>query len=202
MKGLAFHSHKHDALSTLIKALTRSQYCHAAILIDNPEWRAKVIAQFLRPVPSAHATYEENAAKDAAAQATGHLIIEEFYPKVRTRFLENDELSEIDVFDVPSHTAEMEAKSMDYMIAQLVARLPYDIPDLFRFSQEFRAAMGETKDDAWKRHQFCSQFRFNSYRMGGTLLLNMHDFNYSPAYMGISPLEFPMPKLLPIAASA
>jgi hypothetical protein len=176
MKILAFHAHVHDPLSVLIKAEMRSQYCHGAVLIDAAVWREKVASQFSVPL-------------------TGHLIIEEFYPKVRTRLLALEELSEIDVFDVPSHTEEKEAKSMDYMIGQIVARLPYDIPDLFRFVPQFRAILGETKDDAWKRHQFCSQFVFNSYRIGNTRLLNCHDYEFSPDKMSWSPFVVPAPKL-------
>src|SRR5205807_237822 len=119
MKILAFHAHKGDPLSFLIKALMRTQYCHGAVLIDAPEWRTKIAAQF-------------------AVAGDGHLIVEEYYPKVRARILTGDELGEIDVFDVPTHGSDKEAKSMDYMIGQIIARLPYDIPDLFRFSQEFR----------------------------------------------------------------
>src|SRR5947209_16368288 len=39
LKILVFHAHAGDPLSFLIKALTRSPYCHAAILVDTPKWR-------------------------------------------------------------------------------------------------------------------------------------------------------------------
>ena len=180
MKILAFHTHKNDPLSVLIKAETRSQYCHGAVLIDTQKWVDQLVEQFKPPTTPI---------------ATKHLIVEEFYPKVRTRYLDQDELSEIDVFDVPSHLPASEDLSMAYAIQQIIARLPYDIPDLFRFVPGFRALLGEAHDDAMKRHQFCSQFVFNTYRIGNTKLLQCHDFEFSPAQLSWSPLAIPISKL-------
>jgi hypothetical protein len=176
VKILAFHAHGGDPLSFLIKAETRSQYCHGAILIDSPIWKSKIASEFL-------------------IVGSGHLIVEAYWPKVRARLLMHDELDGIDVFNVPAATEEIEGKAMEWLIDQVHAGVKYDIPDLFRFVPQFRALLGETKDDAYKRHTFCSMLVFNAYRFAGLKLLNCHDYEYSPDKLPWSPLAVPAAKL-------
>jgi hypothetical protein len=178
MKILAFHAHAGDPLSFLIKAITRSQYCHGAVLVDNKKWIESILTE-TGQIPI------ENA----------HLIVEAYWPKVRSRFLDASELAEIDVFDVPAFTGEMEDRSMRWIGEQLNQGTSYDVVDLFRFVPGFRAQLGEANDDAYKRHTFCSMFVFNAYRFGGLRLLNCHDYECSPDKMGWSPLSVPAAKL-------
>ena len=119
MKILAFHAHSGDPLSFLIKAITRSQYCHGAILVDDTQWRA-IIAKECK--------LDLNTPVNGVSK---HLIIEAYWPKVRTRFLREDELSEIDVFDVPALTTAQEISSIKWLISQL--GVSYEGADLFRF---------------------------------------------------------------------
>jgi hypothetical protein len=136
MKILAFHAHAGDPLSFLIKAITRSQYCHGAILIDQPTWKDKLITAFKTVAPPG---------------ASAHLIVEAYWPKVRARFLLNSELSEIDVFDVPTLTKEQEDAAMTWLFQQISSGVKYDILDLTRFLPESRAVIGESNDDAYKQ---------------------------------------------------
>jgi hypothetical protein len=177
MKGLAFHEHSDDPLAFLIKAETRSQYCHAAVLIDNANSREKI----------------ETA---LGSFGDGHLIVEAVWPKVRARLLRKEELSGIDVFGVPTMTPEMIATGTSWLLQQVMMGVTYDVPDLFRFVPQFRALLGEAKDDAYKHHTFCSMLRFNYVRFSGhPKLLNCHDYQYSPDKMGWSPFDVPAPKL-------
>ena len=176
MKILAFHAHAGDPLSFLIKAITRSKFCHGAVLIDNDIWRSTIASQFNIP-------------------GDGHLIVEAYWPKVRARRLKSEELAEIDVFDVPALTAEMEAKSTQWLIEQIASGVRYDVPDLFRFVAPARHVIGESNDDAYKQHTFCSMLVFNAYRFGGLRLLNCHDYECSPDKMSWSPFAVPVPKL-------
>ena len=175
MKILAYHAHAQDPLSFLIKAITRSCYCHGAILIEG-EWRAKVAEHFGIP-------------------GEGHLIIEAIWPKVHARLLGAEQLAYIDVFEVPSFTAEMEAKAIEWLVAQVDAGIAYDVTDLLRFVPQARAIIGETKNDAYKIHTFCSMLVFNAYRFAGLPLLNCHDYEFSPDKMAWSPFVTPSPKL-------
>lgn len=181
MKILLFGSHKGDLLSFAIKALTRSAYCHAAILVDTPKWRVLVARQF-------------------NIQGAGHLIIEAYYPKVRARLLRNDELASIDVYDVPVHTPDKEDISMAWLIDQVKKGEKYDVVDLFRFLAPVRAVIGEANSSSYKRHTFCSMLDLNGFRVGGTRLLSsrVHDFLVSPDKLSWSPLAFIGPKLEPI----
>lgn len=191
MKILAFHAHAGDPLSFLIKAITRSQYCHGAILVDNADWREKIIHSSM--LISGHVLpAQDTIAYSAPGQ---HLIIEAYWPKVRARFLLPSELSEIDVFDVPSLTAAQESDAMNWLIAQITAGVKYDVKDLFRFLPEARAAIGESTDDAYKQQTFCSMLVFNAYRFGGLRLLNCHDYECSPDKLDWSPFAVGVPQL-------
>jgi len=176
MKLLAFHAHAGDPLSMLIKALTRSCYCHAAVLIDNAKWKAAWIQKY-------------------KIVGQGNLIVEEFFPHVRVRYLAPTELAEIDVFSVLGLTAKMEDKGMKWCMDQLDARTAYGITDLFKFLPGPRALLGEDNDQSFEKHSICSQFAFNAVRMGGLRLLNCHDYEVSPDKLQWSPFAIPEPKL-------
>jgi hypothetical protein len=177
MKILLFHAHADNPVSFLIKAITRSPYCHAAILVDTPKWRAAVVAAYSLGV------------------STEHVIIEALFPKVHARFLLPEELSEIDVFEVPSHTPDREDLSMQWLMTQI--GVAYDIKDLLRFLPEGREALGEASDTSYEQHTFCSMLDTNAYRFGGTRLFSsyLHDFNTTPEMLSWSPIVEPAPKL-------
>lgn len=201
MKILLFHAHAGDPLSFLIKALTRSPYCHAAILVDRPAWKDKIVSQFNVAPPVQCIGTVGDGGQSASVLLDlpgGHLIVEAYWPKVRARFLKPEELADLDVFDVPAHTLEKEDESMKWLIDQIAAHVHYDVSDLFRFVAPFRAQLGESNDDAYKQHTFCSMLAFNAYRFGGTRLLSeyCHDFEVSPDKLTWSPLVEEAAKLI------
>ncbi len=181
MKILLFGSHKGDILSSAIQALTRSAYCHAAILIDTPKWRSMISLRFC----------------PEAVGSDGHLIIEAYYPKVRARLLKPEELATIDVYDVPSHSSQREDHSMNWLIQQIVEGTKYDIIDLFRFLAPVREFIGEATGKTYKRHTFCSMLDLNAWRVGGTRLFSsrVHDYEVSPDKLAWSPLAVQIGKL-------
>jgi len=180
MKLLAFHAHAGDPLSFLIKAITRSQYCHGAVFIDRPESRV-IVEKRLQDFPP------------------GYLIIEAFWPKVRARLLDDKELSSIDVFEIVDLTPAQEAAGVEWLIDQVEAGVKYDVPDLFRFLPVNRAVIGESSDIAYKQHTFCSMLCFNAVRFSGhAKLLNCHDYEFSPDKIPWSPFVAPSPTLKPI----
>ena len=180
MKILLFRAHKGDPISRIIKAITRSVYSHAAILIDSPSWRAKVIGQF-----------------NVVVSDTPYLIIEAVWPKVHARFLGHEELSNIDVYDVPAHTPDREDHSMNWLVDQLKEAIRYDVWDLFRFLAVARKFLGDGDSKSYKRFTFCSMLDYNAFRVGGTRLFSplVHDRDVSPDKLSWSPLAIPAPGL-------
>lgn len=175
MKILLFHAHDGDPLSFAIKALTRSQYCHAAVLIEKPEWIAKF--------------------KTACGVISdGDLLVEAYYPKVHARLIQDSEKPSIDVFKVDV-SPEIEEAAMTWLEKQL--GVSYDITDLFRFLPEVRAFAGETNPQAYMQHTFCSMLVFNTYRFAGLPLLQCHDYECSPDKLPWSPFVLPVAQLLP-----
>ena len=179
MKLLAFHAHSGDPLSMLIKAATRSQYCHGAVLVDSPKWAEKF--------------------RQAYGLGDGLVIVEAYFPHVRARVLDAAELPEIDVIEVIGGiSCEVEEAAMQWAFNCCEAAVKYGIADLFRFTAPGRAVLGENDDASFLRHTICSQFAFNVFRMGGLRLLNCHDYEVSPDKLAWSPLTQFGRKLQPI----
>jgi hypothetical protein len=179
MKILLFRAHKGDPISKIIKAITRSVYSHAAILVDTIKWRDAVACRFdLLPVK-------------------GHLIIEAVWPKVHARYLDDEELGNIDVYDVPAHTPDREDHSMNWLVDQLAEGIRYDVWDLFRFLAIARKFLGDGDSKSYKRFTFCSMLDYNAFRVGGTRLFSplVHDRDVSPDKLSWSPLAIPVPQL-------
>jgi hypothetical protein len=178
---LAFTAHRNDPLSEIIMAETRSSFCHGARLVDDTEEQAWAIETFaLKPID------------------TPHLLAEEYYPCARYRFLEKAELPGIQVFTLTDAAAAMfdEQKAIAWAKSMVVKKLPYDAIDLFRFPAFLRALLGEAPEDAWKRHQFCSEFVFETILNGGVRLLNCAPAEFSPNYLDWSPYTRQLPQLI------
>jgi hypothetical protein len=172
MKLLAFRAHKHDPLSSAIMAVTRSSYCHGAVLLEGDERK-------LIPEPA-----------DFTSRQTNYLIAEEYWPSARARFLDADELAAIDVFEIVNPGFDP-ARAAGYAAGEIKDHLPYDWPDLFRFIAPIRAVVGEAAADAAKRHMFCSMFVYHIALAGGIRLLNCHDYEFSPDKLDWSPYTVP-----------
>jgi hypothetical protein len=180
MKILAFRAHKNDLLSAAIMAETRSRYCHGAVLLESTE--------------------ETQLFPDREGTPGKHVIVEEFWPRARARWLEADELEDIDVFDLATGITVPEfhvIPALQYARRQIDNHLAYDWEDLPRFVAPLRAILGEAADDAARRHQFCSMFVYNIYLAGGVRLLNCHDYECSPDKLDWSPYVVPAPALNP-----
>ena len=166
MKILLFKSHGNDPLSAAIKNVTQSDYCHAAILVDaGSPWR-KVFA--------ALCVLRTSIMDDAI------MIVEEYWPKARARFLSAEELADIDVFEIAGWTADNEFRAMQYAAQVIREEVKYDIPDLFRFLPVARMIMGVASEDAAKRHMFCSYFAFEMCKAAGRQLLRTTGCETSP----------------------
>lgn len=177
MKALGFHNNANGGpLDFAIKAITRSQYCHVGILIED-DWR-------------------ETVRKAYELGPGDNVIIEAIFPKVRARILNNPELADIDVYDVPAHGPAKHEQSMTWLLKQV--GLDYDTTDLFRFLPNFRALLGEGDPNGYLKHTFCSMLAFNYYRFGGTCLFErVHDFEIAPGYLFWSPYFTECPQLAP-----
>jgi hypothetical protein len=178
VKALGFHNNANgSAIDFAIKAITRSQYSHVAMLIDDPVWR-------------------ETVRESCKLGAGDNVIIEALFPRVRARTLNDSELPNIDVFDVPTHTTAQHDKSMQWLLKQV--GLAYDSEDLLRFLPNFRAFMGEGSDTSYLKHTFCSMMAYNYYRFGDTCLFRcVHDYEVAPGYLFSSPMFTPLPALQP-----
>lgn len=103
----------------------------------------------------------------------GREIIEAFYPVVRTRTLDADELPGIDVFDVEGIKPEQERAALAYLNSHLGDS--YSVTDLFRFLPVFRLALGDDKEAAAKQHHFCSMLAFQALDSAGIECLKRVD---------------------------
>ena len=164
MKLLLFKAHEGDPLSLAIKEVTQSDYCHAAVLID-PEspWRAVFAAQ---------CGLDRNSAAP--------MIAELYYPQARARLLSNDELANIDVFEVRGWQPENEQCAMEYAAKVIRDEVKYDIPDLFRYLPIFRLVMGAASEDSANKHMFCSWFAFELCKAAGRPLLRTNGYEVAP----------------------
>lgn len=161
MKILLFKHH--DFLSFAIKAITRGQYVHAALLIDEK----------------------------------GLEIAEAFFPYVRRRPLQPEELANADVFYVKDLTPDMQKKAVAWAVQQVANHDTYSIMDLFRFIPEIRAFIGEPSDDAAAHSMFCSMFVFEAVKAAGIELLHAASYDIAPSQLAWSPLLNFAPPLIP-----
>jgi len=154
VKLLLFTRHQGDPICAAIAAKTRSQYTHAALLVD----------------------------------AATNTIYEQFLPHCRYRVLEDSELDGIHVFSIEGWNAERDAALRTLVATREALKVPYWPEGLALFDAVIRAFHGEATDDDWHRHAFCSMEVFRDIRESGVALLNAHDFEVTPAILGMSPL--------------
>jgi hypothetical protein len=164
MKLLLFKSNQNDPLSAAIKAITRSQYCHAAILIDSLKWFK--VFQALIPEPD--------------PPGCRYILAEEFYPEARTRWIQPSECPEIDVFSIRGWDDTSEDLAMRFILQTIRDEVKYDIEDLFRFLAPLRAILGESSDEGSKRRMFCSYFYSETRKSANRPMLNCHSFEIAP----------------------
>jgi len=152
LRVLLFRHHAGDPLSSIISAITRGGYVHAAFLIG------------------------------------GLTIIEAYYPTVRQRELQPEELVGVDVFSVDGLTLEQEAAIVAYAQAAVKAHERYSIPDLFRLLAPVRAVLGDGDDSpGFKTPTFCSEFVVRSLRDAvGIFVQNAPAVEVDPVRLGWS----------------
>ena len=161
MKVLLFTNHANDPLSFAIKAIMRTGYTHAALLVDE----AKM------------------------------LIVEAFWPEVRSRALAANEVAGVDAFEIAGLTPEKEAAILAFCEAAIAAHEKYSIANLFRFLAPARAILGETTDAGNGTNPvFCSQFVFDAITHGGGIPLfsrKVHSGEVDPGHLAWSPVLVP-----------
>lgn len=181
MNILLFKAHAGDLLSLAIREVTQSEYCHAAILLDaSSPWR-KVFGAL--------------CGLQVSEVDQRPMIIEEYWPKARARYLAEHELAGIDVFKIADWNDENETLAMRYASQVVRDEIKYDIPDLFRFGPLFRLVMGASNETEAKRHMFCSYFVFELCKVAGRPLLNVCGSQVSPNMLAwptqVLPSAFP-----------
>jgi hypothetical protein len=119
MKILLYKSHKGDPLCFAIDALTRGEYCHAAILVESSIVQAAIRQQW-------GAKYD--------LSTLGHMLVESYFPHVRPRVLTSGELPGIDVFSVPCLGPDKEI-AVEHYCASNIQEINYSVRDLFLFSR-------------------------------------------------------------------
>ena len=166
MKIALFKAHDGDPLSAAIKSVTQSPYCHAAVLIDpdSPYRKVLLSAQGL--------------------QETGdHLLWELYWPQCRVRFATDQELENIDLFQVLYWNAENELAAMRHACQVLRDGVKYTIPDLFKQLPLFRAILGASDESTATQHMFCSWAVFDLLVAAGRRVLKINGCQCVPGML-------------------
>ena len=138
-------------------------------------------------------------------------IFELYFPHARFRFLSNDEIHNIDVFEIsttyPNFTplsAAQEKGILDYCKQSVADHEGYSIQGLIDFIPGFAELVGKAKDDGVTSKAFCSQGVIDALARGADLkILNQaQSGQIAPGYITWSPLVFAAEPLKLLSATA